>query len=368
MATWRNERLWHIAEASFEAARHLPTLPAEHRARRRHGHHFITRVLAEIPSGWARCPGGEASELAEALASCVAALDYCELNTHLPVPSDAHLAHWVQDHLPVPGLKAVGIQSTPEQGVERHAGGHGEEWCRFSFEAAHWLPQVGPHHPCGRRHGHHFEVILHVGEALASNEQALACDQLAQHWQPVRDALDYACLNDIPGLENPTSERLAEWLWRRLKPLIPTLSRISVHETTTAGCHFDGEQFRIWKALRFEAGLQLRQAARDDPRRRWHGHSYQLRLHLTAPLDAILGWTIDYGDVKALFRPIYQQLDHHPLNDLPALADPSPAHLVRWIRDQAAPHLASLDRIDLFETTGTGAVLCWGEASPALFV
>jgi 6-pyruvoyltetrahydropterin/6-carboxytetrahydropterin synthase len=97
-----------------------------------------------------------------------------------------------------------------------------------------------------------------------------------------------------------------------------------------------------------------------------HGHSYLLRLHLTAPLDQVLGWTVDYGDVKALFEPVYRRLDHHRLDELPALASADPSSLVRWIREQSASALPWLCRIDLEAMPGCGAVLCWGGLGPAL--
>ena len=128
---------------------------------------------------------------------------------------------------------------------------------------------------------------------------------------PLQADLHHACLNDIPGLANPTSELLAAWLWQRLKAALPALSWITVYETATAGCHYDGRHYRIWKEQRFESALRLARAPEGDPRRRLHGHSYLLRLHLSAPLDQVLGWTVDYGDVKALFKPVYERLDHH---------------------------------------------------------
>jgi 6-pyruvoyltetrahydropterin/6-carboxytetrahydropterin synthase len=79
-----------------------------------------------------------------------------------------------------------------------------------------------------------------------------------------------------------------------------------------------------------------------------------------------MGWTLDYGDVKELFRPVYRQLDHHLLNELPRLGDADPASLVLWMREEAATRLPQIDRIDLYETPGCGAVLSWGELGPAL--
>jgi len=70
--------------------------------------------------------------------------------------------------------------------------------------------------------------------------------------------------------------------------------------------------------------------------------------------------------VKSLFTPVYQQLDHHRLDELPGLAEADPAHLARWIRAEVAEALPQLDRLDLFETPGTGVSLCWGELGPAL--
>ena len=191
-------------------------------------------------------------------------------------------------------------------------------------------------------------------------------DQLGAVWAPLQAQLHHACLNDIPGLENPTSELLAHWLWQRLKPDLPALSWITVYETATAGCHYDGRHYRIWKEQRFEAALRLRRAPDGDPRRRLHGHSYLLRLHLTAPLDQVLGWTVDYGDVKALFKPVYERLDHHRLNDLPRLRDADPGEPGALDARGDGRRLPQLDRIDLHETPGCGAALCWGDLGPAL--
>jgi 6-pyruvoyltetrahydropterin/6-carboxytetrahydropterin synthase len=191
-------------------------------------------------------------------------------------------------------------------------------------------------------------------------------DLLGRIWQPWQDRLHLRCLNDIEGLENPTSEMLAGWLWERIGPQLPSLSWITVYETSTAGCHYDGTRYRIWKDQHFESALRLGRAPAGDPRRWLHGHSYLLRLHLSAPLDRVMGWTLDYGDVKSLFEPVYRRLDHHLLNDLPGIGTPDPASLTLWIREQTAGTLPWLDRIDLHETPGCGVILTWGEPGPAL--
>jgi 6-pyruvoyltetrahydropterin/6-carboxytetrahydropterin synthase len=360
------DTLCHLAAAPFEAARQVDILPTGHRSRRLHGHSFMARVRATLPDGWAPFPGAEADHLATVLRRCVGQLDYRSLNDHLPVPTDENLARWVRDCLEVPGIATVGIQSTHDEGADLDGDGHVHVWRRFRFEAAHRLPNVPAGHKCGRMHGHGFEVILHADQDLGAADMGVDFDRLDAVWTPVQDELHYACLNDIEGLKNPTSEMLSAWVWRRLKPNLPELSWVTVYETATAGCHYDGANYRIWKEMRFESALRLTRAPDGDARRRLHGHSYLLRLHLSAPLDTVMGWTVDYGDVKELFKPVYKALDHHDLNALPGIGDADTASLLQWIRGQAGHALPQLDRIDLYSTPGCGAMLAWGELGPAL--
>lgn len=369
-------RLFHAAAARFEAARSVAVLPDGHRCRRLHGHGFTARVWAAPAPGWAPFPGGETATLAECLDRAVADLDYRFLNELLAVPTDEELARWIRRRLErqsvaqrsVPGLAAIGVQSTPDQGADLDADGRVRVWRRFRFEAAHRLPGVPAGHQCGRMHGHGFEVVLHAERVLGAGDHlGPDYDQLEQRWAPLVHELDHRCLNDLPGLANPTSEMLAAWLWRRLRPELPELSWISVYETATAGCHFDGAVHRIWKELRFEGALRLLAAPEHHPARRLHGHSYRLRLHLAAPLDEVLGWTVDYGDVKRLFQPVLELLDHHRLDGLGGLDQPDAAALAQWIRARAQPLLGALDRIDLEERPGCGVVLAWGGPAPLSF-
>ena len=111
----------------------------------------------------------------------------------------------------------------------------------FHIEAAHRLPNVPAGHKCARLHGHSFRVEVHVrGDVDPALGWVMDFADLKREFQPVFDRLDHRYLNDIPGLENPTSERLAEWIWNALRPAVPLLHRIVVHETCTAGCSFSG--------------------------------------------------------------------------------------------------------------------------------
>jgi len=111
----------------------------------------------------------------------------------------------------------------------------------FGFEAAHRLPNVPADHKCARLHGHSFRVELHVeGDVGATTGWVMDFADLRAAWEPLHDQLDHRYLNDVPGLENPTSEVLAEWIWRRLAPTLPGLSEIVVRETCTSGCRYRG--------------------------------------------------------------------------------------------------------------------------------
>lgn len=112
----------------------------------------------------------------------------------------------------------------------------------FTIEAAHRLPNVPPGHKCARLHGHSFGIEIHVrGPVDAQTGWVQDFGELKEAFQPLFDLLDHNYLNDIPGLENPTSENLARWIWQRLAPELPLLYRIVVRETCTSGCVYLGK-------------------------------------------------------------------------------------------------------------------------------
>ena len=111
----------------------------------------------------------------------------------------------------------------------------------FHIEAAHRLPNVPAGHKCAQLHGHSFKVELVVsGELGAESGWVMDFADVKRAFQPLYERLDHHYLNDIEGLENPTSERLAMWIWERLKPALPLLSAVVVHETCTSGCRYTG--------------------------------------------------------------------------------------------------------------------------------
>jgi len=112
----------------------------------------------------------------------------------------------------------------------------------FTIEAAHWLPNVPDGHKCGRLHGHSFHMEIHVSGPLDPQlGWVMDFAEIKEAFRAIEDRIDHRCLNEIPGLENPTSENLAKWLWRELRPLLPRLCGIVVRETCTSGCVYAGE-------------------------------------------------------------------------------------------------------------------------------
>lgn len=111
----------------------------------------------------------------------------------------------------------------------------------FHIEAAHRLPNLPPEHKCSRLHGHSFRVEIHVsGEVDPTLGWVMDFADLKSRFEPLYRQLDHHYLNEIEGLENPTSENLAAWIWDRLKPELPQLTKVVVAETCTSGCIYRG--------------------------------------------------------------------------------------------------------------------------------
>ena len=113
----------------------------------------------------------------------------------------------------------------------------------FQIEAAHHLPNLPEGHKCRQLHGHSFRVIINV-EGDVDDHLGWVMDfaDISKAFSPVFDMLDHKYLNEINGLDNPTSENLAYWIWQMLKPGLQQLSSIEIRETCTSGCVYNGEE------------------------------------------------------------------------------------------------------------------------------
>lgn len=112
----------------------------------------------------------------------------------------------------------------------------------FRFEAAHWLPSFPEGHKCRRMHGHSFKVDVVVeGEVPEDKGYLVDYGDIKAAIDPVEKRLDHYVLNEIEGLENPTAEQIARWVWDKLKPALPLLSVVRIYETCTTTCEYRGE-------------------------------------------------------------------------------------------------------------------------------
>ena len=116
-----------------------------------------------------------------------------------------------------------------------------EVFKEFQIEAAHSLPNLPEAHKCRRLHGHSFRIRVTVaGDLDPALGWVMDFADIGKAFQPLFERLDHRYLNEVEGLENPTSENLARWIWDRLAPVLPGLESVQVRETCTAGCVYRG--------------------------------------------------------------------------------------------------------------------------------
>lgn len=334
-------QLRYIGSSSFEAARSIEHDVALSKGGSLHGHSFLARVSVD---------GGDNQDyrsLKSRLENAAGILDYQFLNDHIAEPSDTGLAFWLNEKFEDLGDVQCAIRSSHRRGAFVDLDGGSCIWQSFRFEAAHWLPNVPADHQCARMHGHGFEVFLYVKLGVSEEEAA----NLPRLIDELKAELDGHTLNHILGLGNPTSELLAVWIWEKGDSEFSNFLGVTVMENSSSGCHYNGLTHQIWTDIYFEAAVPA--VASSEVL----GHSYCCRLYLTSVVDEILGWTVDYGDVKLKFDPIYRQLDHHFLGDLTDIKEASLEMLVYWIKEKVVSDIPLLSKLDLYETPGSGASL-----------
>ncbi|ALK09093.1 6-carboxytetrahydropterin synthase QueD [Blastochloris viridis] len=111
----------------------------------------------------------------------------------------------------------------------------------FTFEAAHRLPKVPETHRCHRMHGHSYRVELRL-EGPVDRETGFVVDffDIEAAFAPLHQQLDHRCLNDVAGLDNPTAENIAIWIWDRVRPALPQTVAVVVYETPTCWAEYQG--------------------------------------------------------------------------------------------------------------------------------
>ncbi len=323
---------WYAwARTRFDASRQIHG-HEDPRCRRRHGHSF--QVEARYPQN-AWVDDGLVSRLRE----IGELLDYQDLNERFGDAGDQAILSWIGECLGHRPGGHLALSAGLRRGMVHRVDGRWLLWFKDRFEASHFLPQVPAGHKCGRLHGHGFEVVLYHGQ-----EQGAL--QVVESWRRVALQLQGRCLNDIHGLEMPTSEVLAAWIWQRMADHGAPVMYAVVFETASCGSAYDGAGYRIWKHRSFDSALWSAQAR--------NGHTFGLSLGLSAPMDQAMGWIMDFGDIKRLFDPVYRELDHQPLHD--RVEPPNSRGVLAWIIDKTRPMLPALDHVELALTPEEGAV------------
>ena len=113
---------------------------------------------------------------------------------------------------------------------------------QFTFDSAHFLPNVRDGHKCKEIHGHTYRLIIYIeGDLETGLNWIMDFADLKQSIDPVVKSIDHKLLNNIEGLENPTCEAIVVWIWNQLKPRIPLLKKIELYETPTSGAIYEGK-------------------------------------------------------------------------------------------------------------------------------
>lgn len=110
---------------------------------------------------------------------------------------------------------------------------------QFQIESARSLPMLPATHPCSQIHGHSFKIILTlVGEVDPKIGWVRDYHEITSRMAPLLKQLDHQLLNNIPGLENPTSEHLAIWIYEHAHKVLPELVQVSIQETSSTECSY----------------------------------------------------------------------------------------------------------------------------------
>ena len=216
------------------------TTPGTDGVSRLHGHSFQVEVVVSGPCdpalGWVM----DYADISAQFDPLFRILDHHHLNDveGMDDPSSEGLRHWILSHLRsgLTGISDVHVSILGDCCFEPRLVESGTalvlpDRIRFGFEAAHALPRLPEGHKCRNMHGHSFVVEV-GGDAL---------ELVSARLKSLHETLDHRCLNDIAGLDNPTSEIVSRWIWNQLASEVPGLRVVGVAETCTARCIYHGD-------------------------------------------------------------------------------------------------------------------------------
>jgi len=224
----------------FEAAHRNLSAPAGAMAARLHGHSYIATVDVAGPvdenAGWLI----DFADFKSACAPIIAQLDHRMLNDveGMRDTSREDIQRWLVERLAiaVPGFAGCTVDVEGDVAFAPLVGHIGtavepRERMEFGFAAAHFLPQLPADHRCRRLHGHSFRVVIDTRDSQST----------VARLSELYEQLDHQLLNDVPGLENPTAEHLARWLWKSLDARRAPIEKLMIRETCTTTCIYRGE-------------------------------------------------------------------------------------------------------------------------------
>lgn len=117
----------------------------------------------------------------------------------------------------------------------------------------------------------------------------------------------------------------------------------------------------IFREFTFDAAHRLGNLPDGHKCARLHGHTYRLTVHLDGPIDPDMGWVVDFAEIKRITNDVIAPLDHHYLNDVEGLQQPTTEHIAIWIWDRLKPQLPLLNKIVLWENANSGCTYAGGQ-------
>tara|TARA_Y100001970_G_scaffold263451_1_gene348907 strand:- start:1764 stop:2804 length:1041 start_codon:yes stop_codon:yes gene_type:complete len=332
------DKIYLSSMSRFHAARKLQHIEDTRFRNLLHGHNFKATIKTEFSKN-----NLSLELLNQKLNTQVTKFNYAYLNDFMSEPSDLHLADRIfkecEDISPI----NLTVSSTDYTGALINSHSVRTLWKSFTFQASHQLPNVADDHKCKNMHGHTFRVVLYL-EPLSDQKKSVGIERVCND---LKDELDKKCLNKIKGLENPTSEILASWVWSKLISSGTPIVKVEVMENINSGCMFNGVEHEIWKQYNLETAISYNQD------KEIYGFGYKTKLFIKEPLDKVKGWVMDFGDIKEIFKPIFNKMDHHYLNEIEGLSNPSIVDVVKWMRIELKKN-PQLSKIDLYESEGIG--------------
>ena len=197
------------------------------------------------------------------------------------------------------------------------------------LQTAHFLPYVPDDHKCRRLHGHNFGLWISIEVPNFDNETSETINCLELGCQEIQKKLDHCVLNEISGLNNPTSENIALWIYEKLnlKPL-KIFNILCIETQKSAACYHGNDLWSCWKSFDFES---VWRPLKD----RISGHSFKLTAGVQGGVVKPFGWVLDFSEIKSQIKPLIDQIDHQDLSSILKGRGNSSEGLLEWLSEKS---------------------------------